>query len=249
MSSEERADASRDMEVYAAMIDYLDEQIARVFDYLKEIGEYDNTMVIFLSDNGANGNLPTAYPGQTDEFLSSFDNSLENRGLANSFIETGPGWAQASMSPSRMFKAFTAEGGIKAPLLVKLPGTMLNAGTMNHSFLHERDIMPTILDVAGIELTQSINGRPVSPMQGSSVLDFLSGKVKSPYAGADQVGYELFGMKAYFDGDGKILWMPPPFGAGDWQLYKLSEDPGELIDLSDQQPARLVKMIAQWEQY
>jgi arylsulfatase len=249
MSSEERADASRDMEVYAAMIDYLDEQIARVFDYLKEIGEYDNTMVIFLSDNGANGNLPTAYPGQTDEFLNSFDNSLENRGLANSFIETGPGWAQASMAPSRMFKAFTAEGGIRAPLIVKLPGVMPNVGTMDHSFFHVRDIMPTILDVAGIELTRNINGRPVVPMQGDSVLNFLSGKVKLPYAGADQVGYELFGMKAFFDGDWKILWMPPPFGPGDWQLYKLSEDPGELIDLSDQQPERLVKMIAQWEQY
>jgi len=164
MSVEERADASRDMEVYAAMIDYLDEQIARVFDYLKEIGEYDNTMIIFLSDNGANGHLPTVYPGQTEEFLDSFDNSLENRGLVNSFIEPGPGWAQVSMAPSRMFKAFTSEGGIRAPLLVKLPGVMPNAGTMNHSFFHIRDIMPTILDVAGIELTQSINGRPVVPM-------------------------------------------------------------------------------------
>jgi arylsulfatase len=249
MSVEERADASRDMEVYAAMIDYLDEQIARVFDYLKEIGEYDNTMIIFLSDNGANGFLPTVYPGQTEEFLGSFDNNLENRGLANSFIEQGPGWAQVSMAPSRMFKAYTSEGGIRAPLLVKLPGAMPNAGTMNHSFFHIRDIMPTILDVAGIELTQSINGRPVVPMLGDSVLDLFSGNAKSPYVGADQVGYELFGMKAFFDGDWKILWMPPPFGSGDWQLYKLSEDPGELIDLSDQQPERLVKMIAQWEQY
>ena len=206
-------------------------------------------MIIFLSDNGANGNLPTAYPGQTDEFLNSFDNSLENRGLINSFIETGPGWAQASMAPSRMFKAFTAEGGIRAPLLVKLPETMPNAGTMDHSFFHLRDIMPTILDVAGIELTQNFNGRPVATIQGGSVLDFLSGKVESPYVGADQVGYELFGMKAYFDGDWKILWMPPPFGSGDWQLYNLIEDPGELTDLGDQQPERLVKMIGRWEQY
>ncbi len=249
MSTEAKAEAARDMEVYAAMIDYMDEQIARVFDYLKEIGEYDNTMIIFLSDNGANGHLPTAYPGQTDEFLNSFDNSLENRGLINSFIETGPGWAQASMAPSRMFKAFTAEGGIRAPLMVKLPGAMPNAGTMNHSFFHVRDIMPTILDVAEVELTQTVNGRPVVPMQGGSVLDFLSGKAKSPYVGADQVGYELFGMKAFFDGDWKILWMPPPFGPGDWQLYSLSEDPGELIDLSDQHPEKLAKMISQWERY
>ena len=249
LPAEERAVASRDMEVYAAMIDYMDEQIARVFDYLKEIGEYDNTMIIFLSDNGANGHLPTAYPGQTDEHLDSFDNSLENRGLVNSFIETGPGWTQASMAPSRLFKAFTAEGGIRAPLMVKLPGEMPNAGTVNHSFFHVRDIMPTILDVAGVEFTQEINGRSVVAMQGSSVLNFLSGNVSMPYSGADRVGYELFGMKAFFDGDWKILLMPPPFGTGDWQLYNLREDPGEIVDLSDQHSERLVKMIAQWEQY
>ena len=249
MPVEERSAASRDMEVYAAMIDYMDEQIARVFDYLNEIGEYDNTMIIFLSDNGANGHLPTAYPGQTEEYLDSFDNSLENRGQINSFIETGPGWTQASMAPSRLFKAFTAEGGIRAPLIVKLPGAMPNAGEINQSFFHVRDIMPTILDVAGVGFTQKINGRSVVAMQGSSVADFISGNVKTPYSGADQVGYELFGMKAFFDGDWKILWMPPPFGPGDWQLYNLREDPGELVNLSDQHPERLVKMIAQWEQY
>jgi arylsulfatase len=249
MPEEERAAASRDMEVYAAMIDYMDVQIARVFDYLKEIGEYDNTMIIFLSDNGANGHLPTAYPGQTEEYLGSFDNSLENRGQINSFIETGPGWTQASMAPSRLFKAFPAEGGIRAPLIVKLPGAMPNAGKINHSFFHVRDIMPTILNVAGVEFTPEINGRSVVAMQGSSVADFISGNVKTPYSGAGQVGYELFGMKAFFDGDWKILWMPPPFGTGDWQLYNLREDPGEIVDLSDQHSEWLVKMIAQWERY
>jgi arylsulfatase A-like enzyme len=249
MPAEERATASRDMEVYAAMIDYMDEQIARVFDYLEKSGEYDNTMIIFLSDNGANGHLPTAYPGQTEEYLGSFDNSLENRGQINSFIETGPGWTQASMTPSRLFKAFTAEGGIRAPLIVKLPGAMPNAGKINHSFFHVRDIMPTILDVAGVEFTQKINGRSVVAMQGSSLADFVSGNVKTPYSVASQVGYELFGMKAFFDGDWKILWMPPPFGPGGWQLYNLREDPGEIVDLSDQHSERVVKMIAQWEQY
>ncbi len=109
--------------------------------------------------------------------------------------------------------------------------------------------MPTILDVAGVDFTQEINGRSVVAMQGSSVLNFLSGNVSMPYSGADRVGYELFGMKAFFDGDWKILLMPPPFGTGDWQLYNLREDSGEIVDLSDQHSERLVKMIAQWEQY
>jgi arylsulfatase len=249
MSPEERQEAARDMEVYAAMVDYIDEQVKRVFDYLKEIDEYDNTMIIFFSDNGANGALKTAYPGQTDEYLNSFDNSLENRGLINSYIEMGPGWAQASMSPSRMFKGFTAEGGIKTPLLVKIPGKMTSAGTMNHSFFHVRDIMPTILEMAGIEHSETINGRKVRPMQGRSVLDLLEGKVNSPYKKANQVGYELFGLKAYFVGDWKILWMPHPFGKGEWELFNLKDDPAEMNDLSKEYPEKLKEMVSLWEQY
>ena len=249
MSPEKRAEAARDMEVYAAMIDYLDEQIKRVFDYLKEAGEYDNTMIVFISDNGANGHSPWAYPGQTEEYLNSFDNSLENRGLPNSYIEPGPGWSQASMAPSRMYKGFTSEGGIKAPLLVKLPGKMANAGTMNHSFFHIRDIMPTILDVANISHPEQINGRQVIPMQGRSILDVFGGEAATPYAEASQVGYELFGMKAFFDGDWKVLWMPQPFGKGDWELFNIKEDPAELRDLSAENPQKLEELVGQWEQY
>ena len=249
MSAHERDEAARDMEVYAAMVDYMDEQILRIFDYLKETGEYDNTMILFLSDNGANGALPTVYPGQTEEYLSSFDNSLDNRGLINSYIEMGPGWAQASMSPSRMFKAFTSEGGIKAPMIVKLPGTMSNAGAMSNAFVHVRDIMPTILDIADVSHTGEFEGRTVRPMQGQSVLDFLAGEADTAYPGADQVGYELFGLKAFFVGDWKILRMPRPFASGEWELYDLKKDPGETNDLSSEYPEKIQEMIALWERY
>jgi len=249
MPQDERVNAARDMEVYAAMVDYMDEQILRVFDYLKEIGEYDNTMILFFSDNGANGALPMAYPGQTEEFLNSFDNSLDNRGLVNSFIEVGPGWAPASMSPSRMFKAFTSEGGIRSPLIVKLPGSMNNAGSMSHEFIHVRDIMPTILDIAEVSHTEEFEGRTVRPLQGQSLLEYFSGQTEAPYAGAAQVGYELFGLKAYFDGNWKILRMPPPFASGEWELYNLAEDPAELNDLSGEYPDRVDEMVKKWEQY
>ncbi len=249
MSAEERRERARDMEVYAAMIDYMDEQIARVIDHLKETGEYDNTLILFFSDNGANGALPTAYPGQTEEYLNSFDNSLENRGMVNSFIEQGPGWAQASMAPSRMFKGFPSEGGIRSPCLVKLPGKAGNAGTMNHSFFHVRDIMPTLLDAAGVPPPREIDGRKVQPLQGKSVLDLFAGKTQTAYAGADEVGYELFGLKAYFAGNWKILWMPKPFGKSEWELFDLKEDPAEMNDLSGKHPDRLKKMVTRWEQY
>lgn len=249
LDSKVRQEAARDMEVYAAMIDYLDVQIKRVFDYLKETGQYDNTMILFLSDNGANGKDPRAYPGQTEEHLSSFDNSLENRGRPNSFISTGPGWAQASMAPSRMYKGYTSEGGIKAPFLVKLPGKMANAGKMNHSFFHIRDLMPTILDVADVSPSKRYAGREVIPMHGQSVKDLFSGDTATAYTGANQVGYELHGVKAYFNGDWKVLWMAEPAGSGDWQLYNLKEDPAELEDLSIDHPQKLRELVAQWEEY
>jgi len=250
LSAKEKAEAARDMEVYAAMVDYMDGQIKRVIDYLKEIGEYENTLILFFSDNGANGAPITAYPGQTDEILDSCDNRLKNRGLPNSCIEMGSGWAQASMSPSRMFKAFPAEGGIRSPLLVKLPGKMANAGSMNHSFFHVHDIMPTILDLAKIEQPgQQFDGRQVRPMQGSSVLELFEGKVAAPPVKVSQVGYELFGMKAFFAGHWKILRMQKPFGTGNWELFDLQQDPAELKDLSTQHPAKLKELTAAWEQY
>jgi len=163
------------------------------------------------------------------------------------------------MAPSRMYKGFTSEGGIKAPLLVKLPGKMANAGTMNHSFFHIRDIMPTILDVANISHPEQINGRQVIPMQGRSILDVFGGEAATPYAEASQVGYELFGMKAFFyelfgmkaffAGDWKVLWMPQPIGKGDWELFDIKEDPAELRDLADENPQKLKELVGQWEQY
>jgi arylsulfatase A-like enzyme len=190
------------------------------------------------------------YPGQTEEYVDSFDNRLENRGLENSLIDQGPGWAQASMTPSRMYKGFTAEGGIRSPLIVKLPGEMASAGSINQSFLHIRDIMPTILDAAGIKPPgEQFAGRPVQPIQGNSVLPMLEGREAGTAPGVNQVGYELFGMKAFFEGDWKALWMPPPNGPGEWELFDLKQDPGELNDLGKKHPQKLEELVTRWEQY
>ncbi|MBK8292385.1 MAG: sulfatase-like hydrolase/transferase [Flammeovirgaceae bacterium] len=111
LSTAEKVEIARDMEVYAAMIEYLDMSIGRLLDYLKQQGLYDNTLIVFMSDNGANGVMATTYPGNGDgKYLGAFNNELDNRGLPNSFIEMGPGWAQASSSPFRLFKSFASRG-------------------------------------------------------------------------------------------------------------------------------------------
>ncbi|MHC4136681.1 MAG: sulfatase/phosphatase domain-containing protein [Planctomycetota bacterium] len=139
--------------------------------------------------------------------------------------------------------------GSTSPCLVKLPGQRANAGTVNHSFFHVWDIMPTLLDAAGVTPPREIDGRKVRPLQGRSVRKLFAAKTRVPYAGADDVGYETFGMKACFAGRWKILWMPKPVGKGEWELFDLKQDPAEMNDLSGKHPERLEAMIARWEQY
>ncbi len=246
---EQQAEFSRDMEVYAAMLDYMDMSIGRVLDYLKAEKLYDNTMIVFLSDNGANGAVSTTYPGNDDgKYLSTFDNELENRGLQNSYAEMGPGWAQASSSPFRYFKSFTSEGGIRAPLLVKMPGQTKNAGQWNRSFVHVTDLMPTLLDLAGAAYPKQYKGHDIHPHIGRSLMPVLKGDSVSVHTN-DGRGWELFEMKAYIKGNWKILRLPLPMGTGEWQLYDLDKDPAETTDLSGQYPDVKAQLLDAWNKY
>jgi len=240
---------SRDMEVYAAMVDYMDMSIGRVFEYLKGEGLYDNTLIIFMSDNGANGAIAETYPGNGDgRYLASFNNALDNRGLPGSYIAQGPGWAQASSAPFRYFKLFTSEGGIKAPLMIKMPGTMKNAGQWNKSFIHVTDIMPTLLELTGTSYPTAYNGNTIHPLIGQSIMPLWTGEgtLAKPDRG---IGYEMFEMKAYIQGKWKILRLPVPMGTGEWELFDLEKDPGETTDLSAQYPEIKSRLIKAWQEY
>ncbi len=247
LNDEQKAESARDMEVYAAMVDYMDEQIARVFGWLEKNGEMENTLIVFFSDNGANGAMPTAYPGYTEDFANSFDNSLENRGLPNSFIEMGPTWATASMSPMRLFKAFTTEGGILSPCIIKIPSKIKNKGKILNAFTHISDILPTFLEFAGIDHPSKSNPDIASPM-GKSLLPLLRGNTESIHL-TDGIGYELHGMCAYIKADWKILRLPQPFGTGEWELFNLRQDPAESKDLSAINTEKLQELVLEWENY
>lgn len=249
LSKEHQAEFARDMEVYAAMLDYMDMSIGRVFDYLKSAGLYDNTMIIFISDNGANGATAATYPGNEDgKYYSTFNNAFDNRGLKSSYVETGPGWAQASSSPFRYFKSFTAEGGIKAPLLVKMPGKMTNAGQWNKGFAHVTDIMPTILEITGATYPTGYKGNTIHPHIGKSLVPVLSGDSLTVHTNSGH-GWELFEMKAYRKNNWKLLRLPQPLGSGEWELYDIEKDPAETTDLSKEFPEIREELIANWKEY
>ncbi|WP_170287312.1 arylsulfatase [Halioglobus maricola] len=235
----------RDMETYAAMIDLMDEQIGRVIQWLEDNSQLDNTLVLFFSDNGANPFPATIYGGHTREYHQQFNNSLENRGLPGSFTEIGAGWAAAASGGFRLFKGFSTEGGIRTPAIIKPLGG--GDGAVNHSFVHVSDIMPTILELAGVAYPAEV-GTETPDMAGKSRLRLFNGDTTQNHQ-PEGVGYELHGTRAYFDGPWKILQMPAPLSSGKWELYNLIDDPAERINLAAEQPQVLARMIAEHEAY
>jgi len=251
-----RVALGRKMELYAGMVEYMDEQIGRVFDYLKKIDEYDNTIVIFISDNGAEGNdlraMVAGRPG-TFGFLHAMNNFAEDGhnslGRKGTYAEYGPAWAQVSMTPFRLYKGWLSEGGIRSPLIISGPGVK-GAGKLNKkAILHVMDIAPTILELAGIKQPSTYKGKKIAPMQGKSWVKMFSGGTKSPRTSNDWLGWELFGNRAIRQGDWKISWLYEPFGTEEWQLFNLAKDPAEQYDLSAKFPKKRQKLIALWDEY
>jgi arylsulfatase A-like enzyme len=241
---------ARRMELYSAMIDNIDHHLGRLFKHLKETGDYDNTLIILFSDNGANGNEMHQYPDTDKAWLDrNSDNRYENMGRRFSRVAQGPAWAQVSMTPFRLFKGFTTEGGIRTPLIISGPD-VTSRGAHSDAFAHVMDITATILDAADVEHPgTSYKGRKVEPLRGRSMMKVLNGKSNVIYGNDTAVNWELIGFRAVRKGDLKLVWLPIPFGNDDWQLYDLSKDPAELNDISKEQPKLRKEMIDLWNQY
>jgi arylsulfatase A-like enzyme len=241
---------ARRMELYSAMVENIDYHLGRLFKHLKKTGVYENTLVIFFSDNGANGAEMHQYPGTDEAWLDrNSDNRYENMGRRFSRIAQGAAWAQVSMTPFRLFKAFTTEGGIRSPLIISGPG-VISRGAHSDAFAHVMDITATILDAAGVEHPEtSYKGRKVEPLRGRTMMKVLNGKSNFIYDNDTAVNWEMLGFRAVRKGDFKLVWLSIPFGNDDWQLYDLSKDPAELNDLSQERPKLRKEMIAIWNQY
>lgn len=257
LTAEEQAKSCKAMEVFAAMVECIDANVGRVVDYLESIDELDNTFVCFMSDNGAEGAAYEAYPMVQGSMLQHlqkyYNNSIENLGNADSFIWYGPRWAQAATAPSRLYKAYTTEGGVRVPFLAKMPtdnSNVLPANTITHTFATIMDLAPTLLEMAGLtHPAPSYQGRTIVPMRGKTMLPFLHGGAATIHASDHIHGWETCGRAAVRHGDWKIVFIPRPKGPEKWQLYNLARDPGEIHDLSAQHPQRLAAMVKLWDRY
>jgi arylsulfatase A-like enzyme len=251
LTNDQRAQRARDMEIYAGMIDYMDYSIGRVLQHLKDAGEYDNTMIVFMSDNGPSKTAIVDYlalGGETAEFVKQFDNSLENKGRAGSSTDIGPGWAYASATPQRLFKGYVSQGGIRVPAIVKPPSMSPIANNRIDTPIHVFDLMPTFLDFADVSYPDTFHGTPLPGLHGLSLRPILSGLGDADFQ-TRPLGWEAYGMDALRVGDWKSLRLPLPFGNNQWQLYNLKIDPGETTDLAGEHPERLKQMASYWEAY
>ncbi|MCS5583659.1 MAG: arylsulfatase [Pseudomonadales bacterium] len=245
LTNEQRQIEARKMEVYAAMVDSMDDNIGRVMRHLETTDELDNTVVLFISDNGADGNSPEVLPRNEIWISEEYDNSLENMGRPDSYIWYGPQWGQVSATPWPMWKAYPSQGGLLVPAIFSIPGET-SESRINHEFFHVMDVMPTFLELAGIELPQSpYNGRDIFEVQGVSMLEGLQGRAREERV----VGWELLGRAAVRKGDWKIRLLEPPHGPGQWELFNLADDPSETKDLAQEKPKKLKDMLDEWENY
>jgi arylsulfatase len=256
LTEEQQKQEAKKMEIFAAMLDSLDHNAGRVVNHLKEIGEYDNTIIMVFADNGAESSDPTKKiahdPNLTQEdyqkwLNTTYNNEFDNWGNGDSFLGIGLGWSQVGNTPLLREKGFETEGGTRVPMVVKAPKISTSD---SNAFTRVHDVAATILDYAHVQHPEeSYNGKIVYPVEGKSLRPILEDTAVRIYGEDEPIGAELFGNSALYKGDWKASIHPPPLGDGKWKLYNLADDLGEQIDLAEQHPELLAEMIDDYDNY
>lgn len=249
----------RKMEVYAAMVDRMDQAVGKVLAEFEAQGRLKDTVVIFFADNGAEG-WPLTGPNILEgvRIPVTFDNSLEALGGPRSYFSYGMGWAQAASGPSRSVKGTPYEGGLRTPAIVAGPG-VAKPGSVLDAAVHVTDITPTVLQLAGLAHPSVWAGKPVAAADGRSWAPLLAGAADRVRSDEDVLAWELFHRRAIRQGDWKAVYTPATADglrysrqdpiSGEWELFNLRADPGEVRNLADREPAVLRRLVAAWNRY
>jgi len=238
---------ARLMEIYAGMVDALDENIGRIIQHLEDIDELDNTVIVFLSDNGADARPPLGIKLEAEYVAKEYDNKLNNLGKENSFVSYGGPWALVGSTPFRSHKGRPSEGGIKVPAIVRFP-SLIKEKTILREFMSVMDLMPTFLDLAGTSHPGvEYKGRKIWPVEGKSLLPYLGGE-ESVVHSKPLYGFSIHKRQGLQVGDWKIIQLSE-ITKPSWELYNLASDPGETENLAHKLPERLQAMISEWEKF
>lgn len=255
LSADEQRRYIRAQEIYAGMVEYLDMSVGRVIDYLEESGQLDNTLIVYTADHGASGAEHGVDTGRTvadsgPAGPTDSDNRFENFGRVGSWIDKGRGFAEAATAPLKYQKGSLAEGGLRAASFVYFP-RQVASGEVSHSFLSMMDLLPTFLEVAGTEHpgAGTYREREINGIDGRSAWSHFVGEAAQVHTPADVFGLTDRGRGVLIRDGYKIINLPPPgvSGTTPWQLYNISEDPGEHVDLAAEHPDLVAELVAEWE--
>jgi len=247
---------ARSMATYAAMIESQDIHIGKIMDYLRETGELDNTLIIYMSDNGPEGvdsRGPISNPMATQWINSNFSMKLEDVGAGNAFAFIGTDFANAVTGGLTWWKWFIGEGGVRTPLIVVPPKSMKmsRTGEITNHFVSVKDLPATILDYAGVDtVAPGYKGREIKAPSGTSLRGWLEGERDTPRTAEQYHAFELFGNAYVVQGNYKAIRVRPAmWGDGEWHLYNIVTDPGETTPLETEQPEQLAALVAIYEQH
>lgn len=243
LSTEEKAYAARSMAVNAGMLEAMDYEFGRLIDYLRETGDYENTVFVITSDNGPEGGDPVG--GSLDGWLrgQGYHWDIQTLGERGSYVAIGPEWAQAAAGPANLFKFHAGDGGLRVPLIFAGPG-IPEAGRVD-AFTVMTDVTPTLLELASV----SDQAPGTVPMSGRSLTPLLIGETDRVYRPDEAVGIETSGQAALYRGDFKLVRNMPPHGDGVWRLFDLAADPGETHDISEERQQLMRELLHEYRLY
>jgi arylsulfatase len=229
------------MAVYAAQIYSMDQGIGRIMEALKNTSKYDNTLILFLSDNGGSSEIIGGIDTRHGYFERGGTTSEILPGGPDTYASYAVGWANASNTPFRLYKSWMHEGGISTPLIAHWPKEIL-PNQITHELGHVIDIMPTLIELSGAEYPSELNGNHLTPLEGISLLPVLKGEAKEQHKA---IFWEHFGNKAIRVGEWKLV----SADNGEWELYNMEKDRTEMNNLNEKFPGRVDEMIQMWKEW
>ena len=247
LSKIEQKKEARKMELYAGMVDNLDYNIGRLITHLKEIGEYENTLFVFMSDNGA-ANRDFINNKNFTSLKEYYNDDYDNMGMPNSYISYGPQWAEAGSSPFKFFKDYATQGGINTTMVISGPNVK-RENEIHHGFTSLLDLAPTFYDVANITYPESYKENKVYPLKGSSLIPFVSEKTNEIHDSEYVFAIEHYGNAMLRKGKWKITNFTKPFKVENFGLYNLSKDIAEQNDLKVTEPEKFKELLNEWDMF
>jgi arylsulfatase A-like enzyme len=244
LSKKEQMKEARKMELYAGMVDNLDHNIGRLIKHLKDIGEYKNTLFVFMSDNGA-ANRDFINDNRFKNLKEYYNDDFDNMGNPNSYISYGPQWAEAGSSPFRYYKDFATEGGTNTTMIICGPNVN-RTNEIHHGFTSLLDLAPTFYEMANVTYPKAYQGNEVYPLKGNSLIPFVSGKSNEIHDSTYVFALEHYGNAMLRKGNWKITNFIRPFKIDNFALYNLSNDIGEQINLKEFEKEKYAELLNEW---